>query len=65
MQACVKFTNFERTTAERAHPEFDEGVFSQLLAQAWDRGRGRGVRLLGIGVRFHDPEQGRQLKLEF
>ena len=40
----LKFSDFERTTAERAHAEFDEGVFSQLLAQAWKRGRNRAVR---------------------
>lgn len=61
----LKFSDFERTTAERAHAEFDDAVFSRLLAQAWERSRGRGVRLLGVGVRFHDPEQGRQMTLEF
>jgi DNA polymerase-4 len=60
----LKFSDFERTTAERAHPELDESVFRELLRQAWSRGRGRGVRLLGAGVRFHDPDQGRQLDLQ-
>jgi len=60
----LKFTDFERTTAERSHPEIDESVLSALLGQAWARGQGRGVRLLGVGVRFHDPDEGRQLRLE-
>jgi DNA polymerase-4 len=59
----LKFSDFVRTTAERGCAGLDEGVFRELLAEAWGRGRGRAVRLLGVGVRFWDEEEVRQLEL--
>jgi DNA polymerase-4 len=59
----LKFADFERTTAERAGHLLDAAVFSELLAEAWKRGGNRAVRLLGVGVRFQDPEQSRQLEM--
>ena len=59
----MKFADFTRTTAERAHSFLEEAVFDELLAEAWQRGEGRGVRLLGVGVRFREPEEKRQLEL--
>lgn len=59
----LKFADFERTTAERADDQLDPAVFEELLAEAWKRGRGRAVRLLGAGVRFEDPDSGEQPEL--
>lgn len=59
----LKFADFERTTAERAGHALDEGVFRELLSEAWKRGRNRPVRLLGVGVRFEDP--GKDAQLDF
>jgi DNA polymerase-4 len=59
----LKFADFTRTTAERAHGVLDGAVFEELLAEAWQRGEGKGVRLLGVGVRFKEPEEKRQLEL--
>jgi DNA polymerase-4 len=59
----MKFADFTRTTAERAHSFVEREVFEELLAEAWQRGEGKGVRLLGVGVRFKDPEEKRQLEL--
>lgn len=59
----LKFADFDRTTAERAHPDLDPAVFRDLLAEAWKRGNNRPVRLLGVGVRLRDPEEKRQLDL--
>lgn len=59
----LKFADFERTTAERAGDRLDAAVFEELLAEAWKRGRGRAVRLLGAGVRFDDPDTGEQPEL--
>jgi DNA polymerase-4 len=59
----MKFADFTRTTAERAHSLVEREIFEELLVEAWQRGEGRGVRLLGVGVRFKDPEEKRQLEL--
>jgi DNA polymerase-4 len=59
----LKFADFTRTTAERAHGVLERSVFEELLAEAWQRGEGKGVRLLGVGVRFKEPEEKRQLEL--
>lgn len=58
----LKFADFKQTTAERAWHVPDPGVFEELLGEAWGRGKGRAVRLLGVGVRFADPETGGQLE---
>ena len=59
----LKFADFTRTTAERAHAALDPSICEELLAEAWKRGANRPVRLLGVGVRFRDPEQKQQLDL--
>ncbi len=59
----LKFADFAATTAEQAHSAPELGVYRSLLAEAWSRGEGRAVRLLGVGVRFADPELGGQLDL--
>jgi len=59
----LKFADFERTTAERARAALEPELFDELLAEAWRRGGGRPVRLLGVGVRFRDPEEKQQLDL--
>lgn len=58
----LKFADFERTTAERGGHVLDHGVFEELLAEAWRRGGGRPVRLLGVGVRFGEPEESGQME---
>ncbi len=58
----LKFADFERTTAERAGHALEPAVFEDLLAEAWKRGRNRAVRLLGVGVRFEDPQEQEQLE---
>jgi DNA polymerase-4 len=58
----VKFADFHRTTAERAGSVWEPAVFEDLLAEAWRRGGLRAVRLLGVGVRFEDPQEGGQLE---
>ncbi|WP_193212106.1 DNA polymerase IV [Luteolibacter marinus] len=59
----MKFADFTRTTAERANAVLDANIFETLLAEAWQRGEGKPVRLLGVGVRFRDPEEKQQLEL--
>lgn len=59
----LKFADFETTTAERAGSRVDPVVFLELLAEAWRRGQGRAVRLLGVGVKFADQETEAQMEL--
>jgi DNA polymerase-4 len=59
----LKFADFTRTTAERSHPEMDRGIYQDLLCEAWSRGGGRAVRLVGLGVRFADERGDGQLDL--
>ncbi|MCU0779613.1 MAG: DNA polymerase IV [Akkermansiaceae bacterium] len=61
----LKFSDFGRTTAERAWPTLDAAVFRELLAEAWKRGAGKPVRLLGVGVRFQPPSDAAPRQLEF
>lgn len=51
----LKFTDFTRTTVERAGREPKLDQFRELLAEGWAR-TGKPVRLLGVGVRFAQSE---------
>lgn len=59
----LKFADFTRTTAERANPALEPAIYDDLLEEAWRRGQNKPVRLLGVGVRFRDPEEKQQLDL--
>lgn len=59
----LKFADFQTTTAERAHPTPDEAIYRELLREANSRSENRPTRLLGVGVRFHDPSETEQLEL--
>ncbi len=48
----VKFADFHQTTAERRCLEGAPEVYKELLEEAWRRGGGKAVRLIGVGVRF-------------
>lgn len=58
----LKFSDFQRTTAERTSHQMDEGLYQELLEEAWRRGKGRAVRLLGVGVRFVDENEVQQME---
>jgi len=62
----VKFSDFTQTTAEKLAGELDFTNYEMLLAEAWQRGGGKSVRLLGAGVRFKplaSPELPQQLEM--
>jgi DNA polymerase-4 len=59
----LKFSDFRRTTAERAHHEIDREIFRELLAEAASRSGEKPARLLGVGVRFHDIPGTEQMEL--
>lgn len=57
----LKFQDFRQTTIERQHHELNFPMLEQLLDQAWQRGEGKAVRLVGIHVGLKNPQQQAQL----
>tara|TARA_R110000850_G_scaffold16207_9_gene50776 strand:+ start:1966 stop:3027 length:1062 start_codon:yes stop_codon:yes gene_type:complete len=67
IRECVlklKFEDFQITSAQRAADTIDLGMYRELLAEAWDRGGGRSVRLIGAGIRFRPLDTGNDQQLE-
>ncbi|GGX69650.1 DNA polymerase IV [Saccharospirillum salsuginis] len=57
----MRFRDFNQTTVERALP-LTLDSFNRLAGEAWRR-QGEPVRLLGLGVRFVEGDENRQLSL--
>ncbi len=53
----VKFADFQQTTVERTSSRLDTGLFLSLLREAWARGEGKPVRLLGVVVSLPQPSE--------
>ncbi len=54
----LKFNDFSVTTAQRSMKLVEREAFFELLREAWQRGDGKAVRLIGAGVRF-SPKEGK------
>lgn len=61
----LKFNDFQQTTIERQHRELCFSTLNELLEQAWERGHGKTVRLLGIQVALKSVEQQAQLGFDW
>ncbi|MFN6263189.1 MAG: DNA polymerase IV [Chromatiaceae bacterium] len=61
----LKFQDFRQTTIERQHPELCFQLLQQLLVQAWLRGQGKAVRLVGIHVGLKSSGAQAQLDLDW
>lgn len=59
----LKFSDFGSTTAERSSAAPIREIYRDLLVEAESRSEGKPVRLLGVGVRFHDIPEEEQLEL--
>lgn len=59
----LKFDDFTQTTLERTTDGIAESHFLQLLAQIWERRKGRKVRLIGLNVHFPEEKITKQLNL--
>ncbi len=57
----LKFQDFRQTTIERQHPELCFAMLHELMQQAWQRGEGKSVRLVGIHVALKSSEAKAQL----
>ncbi|NQZ03119.1 MAG: DNA polymerase IV [Idiomarina sp.] len=60
----LKFSDFNQTTVSKANGFVSPSLFYQLAEEAWQRGAGKHVRLVGISVTLPDPNQQTQLELE-
>ena len=56
MQVKLKFSDFSQTTMERKAERVDLELAKQLMVDAWARGDGKSVRLIGVGVSLKDPD---------
>ncbi|WP_406666351.1 DNA polymerase IV [Gallaecimonas sp. GXIMD1310] len=59
----LKFADFTQTTMEHGATFLDEALLAVLLAGAYQRGQGRGVRLVGVFVALAAPGRASQLSL--
>jgi DNA polymerase-4 len=60
----LKFSNFQTTTREQAGRSLEIEALSGLMEAAFARSP-HAVRLIGVGVRFPEPDDGSQLELLF
>lgn len=60
----LKFNDFQQTTVSKSANRVSPSIFYQLVREAWERRRQRGVRLVGISVTLPDPDRSRQLELD-
>jgi DNA polymerase-4 len=60
----IKFADFRSTTVDRAGSGLELDDLDELLRQGLQRSE-LDVRLLGCGVRFHDPDRGGSGQLDF
>jgi DNA polymerase-4 len=59
----IRFSDFTRTTVERAGLSLTVENFQALLRQGLSR-KSLNVRLLGLGVRFQEPDSEGAVQLE-
>ena len=60
----VKFGDFQITSAQRAADKVEPEMMRELLLEAWARGEGKSVRLIGAGVRFRSLEKEEDWQME-
>ncbi|RLV59547.1 DNA polymerase IV [Parashewanella curva] len=53
----LKFSDFVQTTVEHQTDSINEPELKQLLEEAFERGYGKGIRLVGVSVGLHSTAQ--------
>lgn len=61
----LKFNDFQLTTVEHRHGTLDEDYFSTLMKEAFERAKGRGIRLVGIHIGLAAEQSTQQLAFAF
>lgn len=59
----LKFADFTQTTVEKASHEVDVSLAESLLYEGFERGGGKSVRLLGLGIRLAEEDNEKQLEM--
>lgn len=59
----LKFEDFQITTLDKSEVKCDVVTFIRLLAQIWQRAKGRSVRLIGLHLYLPSSQQSQQLDL--
>lgn len=60
----LKFEDFKITNAQQPMSQIEPPVFRKLLTEAWERGNGKSVRLIGAGVRFVPEDSQAEIQME-
>ncbi|MDF1814732.1 MAG: hypothetical protein P1V20_21180, partial [Verrucomicrobiales bacterium] len=60
----LKFNDFTITSAQVPMTNPDPETYRTLLREAWNRGNGKSVRLIGAGVRFVPEDEADEVQLE-
>ena len=59
----LKFNDFQLTTVEHRHHALDEAYFHSLMEEAFERAKGRGIRLVGLHIGLAANQTTQQLVL--
>jgi len=58
----LKFNDFNQTTVEQQSLAAQQDTFNALLAKAYERANGRGIRLVGLTLGFAEPNVADEIK---
>ncbi|MGK0502234.1 MAG: DNA polymerase-4, partial [Alteromonadaceae bacterium] len=58
-----KFQDFQLTTVEHRCPSLNAHYFDTLLQEAYERAKGRGIRLVGLHIGLGEAQTIHQLPL--
>jgi DNA polymerase-4 len=58
----LKFNDFNQTTVEQQSLNAEQDTFRALLAKAFERAKGRGIRLVGLTLGFAEPDLEGEIK---
>jgi len=61
----LKFNDFQLTTVEHRHSKLEAGYFETLMEEAFERAKGRGIRLVGLHIGLASNHTSLQLPLPF
>lgn len=60
----MRFHDFSTTTLQMTGMQVTTEAYHHLCKKIWQRGNNKPVRLLGIGIQFHQPDHPEQLELK-